>query len=186
MISIGIQDQYVDTVVPQCNWTIDGKVTFNGPLKMARGSYVLVAKNAELTLGTNRTYIGSNIKILCFKKITIGDSVRIAWDCQIYDSSFHYVEKTENGEIGPLAKEVFIGDRIWLGNKSTVSKGAVIPSDTIVASNSLVNKDFSSIAPYTMIAGIPARPKATGLRRAWSLKDQKDLDDKYGYKRHLL
>lgn len=187
MIKVGIKDQYVDSSVPESIWAIHGLLTFTGALKMARGSYILVAKNAELTLGTNNSFYGSNLKILCFQKISIGDCARIAWDCQLYDSSFHYLELlNHNNEIKPLPKPVIIGDRVWIGNRSTVSKGSVIPNDTIVASSSLVNKDFSSLEPYSMIAGAPAVFKAAGLKRVWGGAEQTALDKKFGYSRHKL
>lgn len=187
MIKVGIKDQYVDTCVPESIWAIDGRLVFTGPLKIARGSYFLVSKSGTLTLGTDKSFYGSHLKILCFDKITIGDSARISWECQIYDTSFHYVEKLmEGSEITPLQKPIAIGSRVWIGNRSTISKGAVIPDDTIVASNSLVNKDFSNIDPFSLIAGMPASKKTTGLRRVWDFSRQAELDTHFNYSRHKL
>ena len=184
MIRVGIKEEYVDTSVGNTIWTINGTMVFNGPLKMWRGSYIVVAKNAVLNIGSKQTKLGSHLKIMCFNSITIGNCVRIAWECQIYDTSFHYLELLNRGnEIQPLSSPVVIGDRVWLGNRSTVSKGAVIPNDTIVASNSLVNKDFSQIEPYSMLAGCPASVKGSGLRRIFDRKQEKELDTKFNYPR---
>lgn len=184
MIRVGIKDEYVDTSVGNTIWTINGTIIFNGPLKMWRGSYIVVAKNAELNIGSQQTKLGSNLKIFCFDHISIGNCVRIAWECQIYDTSFHYLELlNRDNEVRPLSSPVSIGDRVWLGNRSTVSKGAVIPDDTVVASSSMVNKDFSQIEPYTMLAGCPAVVKATGLRRIFDRKTEKELDRKFNYSR---
>ena len=70
--------------------------------------------------------------------------------------------------------------------RTTFSKGAVVPSKTIVASNSLVNKDFSNIEPYTLLAGMPASVKATGQKRIFDLDIQRELDEKYHYVRTHL
>lgn len=184
MIRVGIKDEYVDTSVGNTIWTINGTIIFNGPLKMWRGSYIVVAKNAVLNIGSQQTKLGSNLKIFCFDHISIGNCVRIAWECQIYDTSFHYLELlNRDNEVRPLSSPVVIGDRVWLGNRSTVSKGAVIPDDTVVASGSMVNKDFSQIEPYTMLAGCPAVVKATGLRRIFDRKQEKELDRKFNYSR---
>lgn len=184
MIRVGIKDEYVDTSIGNTIWTINGTIIFNGPLKMWRGSYILVAKNALLNIGSQQTKLGSHLKIMCFNSITIGNCVRIAWECQIYDTSFHYLELVNHdNEIQSLSKPVIIGDRVWLGNRSTVSKGTIIPSDTIVASCSMVNKDFSKIEPYSMLAGCPATVKAIGHRRVFDRKVEKELDKKYNYPR---
>ena len=184
MIRVGVKDEYVDTTISNTIWTINGTIVFNGPLKIWRGSYVLVAHNAELNIGSKGTKLGSKIIIMCFDSIKIGDCARVAWECQIYDTSFHYLEYVDsNKEIQPLTAPVIIGDRVWLGNRSTVAKGAIIPSDTIVASNSLVNKDFSHLEPYSMIAGAPAVLKVSGIRRVYDGKYQRELDEKFGYSR---
>ena len=187
MIRVGFKGEYVDTSVSETIWIINGLMVFNGPLKIARGSYFLVAKNAVLSIGTNRTYCGSHMKILCFDHITIGDCVRMSWECQIYDTSFHYLELTnKDNAIKPLSAPVFIGDRVWLGNRSTVSKGAVIPNDTVVASNSLVNKDFSQAEPFSMLAGSPASVKGVGFKRVWDRKKEAELDKHFNYQRTFL
>jgi acetyltransferase-like isoleucine patch superfamily enzyme len=184
MIRVGIKDEYVDTSVGNTIWTINGTIVFNGPLKIWRGTYFVVAKNAVLDIGSKTTKLGSNLKIMCFDRITIGDCVRIAWECQIYDTSFHYLELLNNDhEIKPLSKPIVIGNRVWLGNRSTVSKGAVIPDDTIVASSSMVNKDFSQIEPYSMLAGCPASVKGTGYRRVYDRKQERELDKTFNYPR---
>lgn len=187
MIKIGKNDYYVDTAVQHCIWTVNGTIVFNGPVSFGHGSYVLVSRNSTLTIGSKGTYFGSNLKIMCFDNITIGNNVRVAWDCQFMDTSFHYVEllKKEN-KILPLTKPIIIGDRVWIGNRTTVSKGTVIPDDTIVTSNSLVNKDFSLIEPYSMLAGSPASLKGSGFKRVFDEKIQKELDSKYNYERTHL
>lgn len=187
-IKVGPKHIYVDNSIQNNIWTIDGTIVFDGPVRIFRGSYILVAKNALLEINSkpeesNITKIGSNTKIFCFNHIRIGYCCRIAWECQIYDTSFHYLELLNSGnEIQPLSSPVVIGNRVWLGNRSTVSKGAVIPDDTVVASNSLVNKDFS-YEPYSMLAGCPAQVKRTGIRRIYDKKQEKELDTKFNYPR---
>ena len=189
-IKVGLRNVYVDTSVQNNIWTIDGTVVFLGPLLFFRGSYVLVARNAVLEIDSKPgemgiTKIGSNTNILCFEHIKIGYACRIAWECQIYDTSFHYIESTDSPQkdIDPLSKPVIIGNYVWIGNRTTISKGAVIPDDTIVASNSLVNKDFSKDGPCCMLAGSPAVLKAAGVRRVYDRKQEKELDEKFGYSR---
>ena len=186
MILVGVKDCYVDTHVPLTIWTINGTVRFRGKALFLRGSYLLVAKSGTLTIGTHRTAFAAGLRLFCFDSITIGDCARIAWECQIMDTSFHYLEHIDTGEVPPLTKPVVIGDRVWIGNRSTISKGAVIPSDTIVASGSLVNRDFSSLEPYCLLAGVPAAKKATGIRRVLDMDRERALDEQYHYDRTHL
>ena len=187
MIIIGKKSSYVTTTVQRTIWTVNGTLVFGGPMKFAFGSYLLVTDNATLSFGTGGTYCGSNFKVFCFDKITIGDNVRMAWDVQIIDSSFHYTKNlNKDGYVAPLTKPILLESNIWIGNRSTISKGAVVPNETIIASNSLVNKDFSENPPYSLIAGSPATLKVTGIQRIWDDKIQKELDEQFGYIRTHL
>jgi acetyltransferase-like isoleucine patch superfamily enzyme len=186
MIKVGITNIYVDHCIPENIWGIYGKLIINGPLKIGRGSYVHIAQNGTLTLGA-RGWYGSQLKLICFDKITFGEQSSITWDCQFYDTSFHYIELVnQNSEVKPLTSPIIIGDRVWVGNRSTISKGAIIPSDTIIASNSLVNKNYSALEPYTMLAGQPAIPKSYGVKRIFDSKVQALWDEKYNYSRNRL
>lgn len=187
MIKIGANDWYVATHVPQCIWTVNGKIIFNGPVRFLQGSYVLVSHNATLEIGPKGVFMGSDLKIICFEHIKLGNNVGITWNIQIIDTSFHYLEHTDpNKVIKKLTSPIIIGDRVWIGNNTTISKGTILPDDTIVASNSLVNKDFSYLQPYSFLAGIPATLKTKGIRRVRDNERQKQLDKQFGYDRTHL
>ena len=152
-----------------------------------QGSYLLVADNGTLEIGGLDGIFGTNIRIFCFDRITIGRNVRMAWDIQIMDSSFHYIELThKDNQVPPLTKPIVLGDNIWVGNRTTISKGAVIPNQTVIASNSLINKDFSNIEPDSLLAGAPASVKATGCHRIFDVRREQELDKQYGYSRTHL
>ena len=183
MIKIGKRDYYTATSLPLCIWTIRGTIVFTGRINFLMGSYVLVSDNATLKFGKYPSFCGSNVKFLCFDRIMIGDGVEIAWDCQIMDTSFHYVEDITKGDTPPLTDPVIIGDRVWIGNRTTIMKGSIIPDDTIVASNSLVNKNFSRIGPYCLLAGCPANVKDISKKRVWDSEREKEFDNLYDYSR---
>lgn len=185
MIKIGKRDYYVNTNVPQTIWTINGILKFKGKINFMQGTYLLISRNGYLEIGTDGTIIGTSSKIICFDKIVIGDNVRITWECQIIDSSFHYVEQMDNYMIPSLTKPIVINNNCWIGNRTTISKGTYLPSYSIVASNSLVNKDFKNIGECYMYAGIPATPKIK-CRRIYDKKKEKELDLKYNYDRTHL
>lgn len=53
------------------------------------------------------------------------------------------------------AKTVRIGHDTWLGHGSTVLPGVTVGDGAAVGSGAVVTKD---VAPYTIVAGVPARP----------------------------
>jgi len=183
MIKIGRNRSYVTTSIQLSTWIIDGKIIFHGTVNFYYGSYLLVAPNAVLTIG-RKTSLG-NVKLICFQSITIGENVRFAWECQLMDTSFHYLEQ-ENGEIQPLTESITIGSYTWIGNRSSITKGAIIPTYSIITSNSVVNKDMSSYGTCCLFAGQPAKFKKNGIKRVYDMNFERELDKKFGYERiHL-
>ena len=185
MIHIGDNTKYISTTKPYSIWTINGTLIFEGACKFFWGSYVYVAENATLKIGTNNTMFGSGCKIICRESVSIGNNVRIAWDCQIYDTSFHYT-KSEGKEVQSLTKEIVINDYAWIGNRSTISKGTILPSNSIVASGSLCNKDYTEYGEKCLFAGAPAKCKVTGIERMYTSKEEAYYDEIFNYKRYML
>lgn len=185
MIKIGKKDKYVLTDTPLSVWTIEGTITFHSDFRFYGGSYVFCAKNAKLSF-MGGGFCGSNVKIICFDSITLHDT-RVTWDCQIMDSSFHYLENLDKpNDFKPLTDPVVLGDHVWICNNTTISKGTVVPSENIIASHSLVNKDFSDIGPYNLLAGVPAKVKASNVRRIYDSVKEAELDNIYNYCRTHL
>ena len=184
MIKIGKNDYYVKTSVPLTVWTVNGVLVFKGTCKFLNGGYLCVSKNGHLELGCD-VLIGSDYRIMCFDNICIGNTLRAAYNIQIYDTSYHYTEN-ENGVVNKLTKPIFIGNKVWIGNFSIVSKGCVIPDGTIVANGSLVNKDFSFVNGRCLIAGSPASVKKEGIHRIFDLEKERYYDAKFGYDRTHL
>lgn len=118
----------------------------------------------------NEAFFGSNVRIIANGAgINIGYHSRIAFETNIINSGFHYVYNSAKGCYGNSNRDIIIGAYNWIGNRSTISAGAITKDYTIVCSNSLVGKDYSSIeAEYPMIAGIPAKLIASGMKRVFS------------------
>jgi acetyltransferase-like isoleucine patch superfamily enzyme len=121
--------------------------------------------------------VGYRCKIICKDKIHIGSLTQISWECQIFDTNFHYYVKDDR-MIQRTEGEVYIGSHCWIGNRTSIMKDSYIADGCIVASNSLVNHNLKS-SPRCLIAGIPARKVANNCQRLfeseqWQLKTKLD------------
>ena len=105
--------------------------------------------------------VGDNVSIhpMCYieaaGEINIGNDVSIAHGCTIM-STTHTFDKDNLPIKDQLIKykKVQIQDNVWIGAKATILAGVIIESGTIIAANSVVNKNISS---DVIAGGVPAK-----------------------------
>jgi len=144
-----------------------GTIIFHGPGAIGTGNKIRVSASATLEIGSGVMF-ADIINVGCYSRVIIGNHSKIAHRCQILDSNYHYVANLNNRTIPKWTRPIVIGERCWICNSTTVTGGSVLPDLTIVASNSLVNRDFSAVPRKSIIGGIPAKHLATGYLRVYS------------------
>lgn len=112
------------------------------------GHHIILMENAKLNLGSG--YINYNVKIRCFKEISIGKNVAISENVTIWDTDAHSIIGNEDKMTQPIS----IGNHVWIGNNVTILKGVTIGDGAVIAAGSLVNK---SIPVGCLAAGVPAK-----------------------------
>jgi acetyltransferase-like isoleucine patch superfamily enzyme len=133
-----------------------------------KGELVVFAHNGQIEIGRD-CYIGENARIWSASKISIGDRVLIAHEVNVFDNNTHpisaharhrhYKEIVNTGF--PKApgyslneRPVVILDDAWVGARAIIMPGCTIGKGAIVGAGSVVTSD---VAPYTIVAGNPAR-----------------------------
>ena len=144
-----------------------GEFIINGKFEARRGCQFDI--RGKFTTG-NDVLFGPRCRIRIHNNGEIGSEVRIAHETQVFDSNFHYTESVAQPGFISVSKPIFIGSRCWIGNRSTIGPGAYLPDYTTVTSSSLVNKNFSTLNPYSTIGGIPAKFIREGYTRVWDTK----------------
>lgn len=92
-------------------------------------------KGAVLTIGDYCSFSGDSIR--CFKKITIGNHVRVGANSLIIDGDAHQ-DDPRSGRNKPIVIE----DNVWLGANVVVKKGLTIGRNSVIGMNSVVTKDI--------------------------------------------
>lgn len=133
-------------------------ISFGKDVNILNGSSIIASYNGKISFG-NDIVANQDFMIYSNSSIKIGNHVRFGWKVQIYDSSIHCMIDLNTGNITNPAKPIYIDDNVWIANHATISGGSKIPKFTIVASHSLVNKDFSDNSIGGILIGIPAKYK---------------------------
>jgi acetyltransferase-like isoleucine patch superfamily enzyme len=83
--------------------------------------------------------------------------------------------------VSAIDGRVKIGAYNWIANRCTIQKGTVTPDDLVIASGSLLNKDYTvAIPPYSMIGGRPAKLLRENLARVWNPHAEEALRKAFG------
>lgn len=141
---------------------IEGVLELGSDVTISQGCVISVSKGAILRIGNNfKTNV--NVRIHAKQRIEIEDNCRMGWDCQVFDTSFHYT--ISKGTLSYRHQPVYLGHNTWLSNGVTVMKGTQLPAYSVVAAKSLVNKDYTQYGEKSLFAGTPAKFKYSGIQR---------------------
>ncbi len=155
-----------DVITPKDTRTllqIEGDLILSSNVHFGNGVIIRIEPNAQLEIETN-VKISNKTKIICYDNIRICHDTRIAWECQIIDTTFHYMRNIVTNTVSDLTSPIVIGAHNWIGNRVNVMKGAIIPDYTIVAAGSLCNRHYSH-DEKSLIAGTPAKLVKSGIYR---------------------
>jgi acetyltransferase-like isoleucine patch superfamily enzyme len=90
--------------------------------------------------------------------IEIGDHVTISHGCAIVTHMATDTATELTKLYPPRAAPVRVGEGAWLCVRATLLPGVTVGRNAVVAAGAVVTRD---VAPYTLVAGVPARPVKT-------------------------
>lgn len=117
--------------------------------------FARVGEDSKISIGDKVT--STSQVLLCAlegSKLEIGNDVMFSSDCQVRCDDEHPIFDIESEQRVNLAKDIKIGDHVWLGWGSRILGGARIGSGSVVGMETLVKGEFSN---NCVIAGSPAR-----------------------------
>ncbi|WP_297426937.1 DapH/DapD/GlmU-related protein [Clostridium sp.] len=153
------------------------KFKFTGikSLYIGKGVRVIISKGNTLYFGNNiyiddycsfecikgniyvgdNTFFNTNNKIVSLKKINIGENCLFGPNVGIFDHDHNF----KNNDLpiiqqGYSTKEIIIGNDIWVGCNSTITRGVRIGDKVVIAANSVVTKEIINKGVY---GGVPCK-----------------------------
>lgn len=139
---------------------IQGTWQIGGFLRIGPDTCIAIEKDALLETGAD-TWLGRDTQIHCYHHICIGSGV-FAGEMYACDSAIHQI--TTSGNAKPMLGEVVIGDGTYLGFRTILLKGTVIPPCSVVGSSAVCTSDFSKAGTEKLfICGNPAIVKAQNV-----------------------
>jgi len=128
--------------------------------------------NPRLVIG-NHVRVSRWSHIACTCSVTIGDHVLIGSKVMITDHNHgQFGDGATSPEIPPAQRpldanrSVSIGSNVWLGDGVVVCPGVTMGEGSVAGANAVVT---TNVPPYTLVAGMPARPirRFDAAQRSW-------------------
>ena len=121
---------------------------------MALKSYGGQAFAPQITIGDNVS-VGFGCTLSCVNRLEIGHDVTIGDNVYVADSNHGYADPTLGILQQPLLPgRISIGQGAWVGYGAFIAGDVSIGEHAVVGANSVVTR---AVAPYTVVAGVPAR-----------------------------
>lgn len=129
----------------------DSKLYLNNGVIIAKGTRIIV-DNGLMEIGNN-FFCNGDCSFYCNTSISIGNNNMYGWDIHFNTTDGHpfYID----GKQVSMSDEIRIGDHVWIGSNTKISKGTDLASECVVAQCSLVNGRFHE--EHCLIGGIPAK-----------------------------
>jgi acetyltransferase-like isoleucine patch superfamily enzyme len=99
-------------------------------------------------------FIGRGCEIDVAQSVTVGAHTLLAPNVFITDHTHNHARRQRLDEQGNRTAPVVIGSDAWIGAHAVVLAGVTIGDGAIVGAGAVVTND---VAPYAIVAGVPAR-----------------------------
>ncbi len=138
------------------------RIVFGKNCRVSRGGvFWFEDENGRLEIGANTTMVEVHIVVdEPGSKVTIGEGCMFANDIEIRTSDSHAILDAKTGERINPARDIVIGDRVWIAAHAILLKGVEIGHDSVIAAGAVVTK---SCEPGVILAGNPAAVIKEGI-----------------------
>lgn len=175
--------QYNGNLLLNCSITINGTgnkviITEDGVNRLNHTKIFIQGNNNSIIIGRNNNlnylelWIEDNdgsiilhntitvagrtqLAVIEGSRIEIGNNCLFSSDVFVKTGDSHSIFDSFTKQRINVSKDVFIGDRVWLGHRATVLKGVKLDSDIVVGTGAIVSKSINK--SNVVIAGIPAK-----------------------------
>jgi acetyltransferase-like isoleucine patch superfamily enzyme len=128
-----------------------GSIEVGGWTDLRRG--VVLNVSGDLRIG-EASVLGAGTTVHCAHRITLGDRLGIGEYASIVDTSHHHTAPGRPVVEATTPGAVHVGQDVFIGAKSTLTRNASVGDYAFVGANSVV---IGEVASRTFVSGVPAK-----------------------------
>ena len=139
----------------------NSKIVHGKKVFVSNGNFYLEDNNNSLEIGNKTTFSGNtHLAVTEGKKITIGENCLFSSNVVFRTRDSHSILDLQQERIN-YGKDIIIEDHVWFTQNVTLLKGAKISRDSVVATGSIVTKEFEK--GNVILGGNPAKVIKQGI-----------------------
>ncbi|WP_164489102.1 acyltransferase [Romboutsia sp. Marseille-P6047] len=136
---------------------------FKGSASIGSGSKICIDRKKGKIIFSDNFVINANSQIWSREKIKFGNNNLISWDNIFIDTDRHSILDIDSERKVNNDREIIIGDNIWIGCRCTILKGSEIDNNTVIAANSVINRNYAK-QENVILGGNPILIKKYNIR----------------------
>jgi len=137
----------------------DGRLEVGAHTLFEPHVWVTAPGDARVRIGAG-SFLNVGVMVAAHGLVEIGDHCMFANGCFVTDANHRFDELDT-----PITSQGFtskgptrVGDNVWCGANVVITSGVSVGERCVIGANSVVTEDLE---PYTIAAGVPARPLKT-------------------------
>lgn len=144
--------------IKNCRFIIKGNnniIHIGKKCNIAHSTFWVEDSDNKIEIGDNTT-VGNDCQFAALEGTTIkvGKGCMFSHDISLRTSDSHSIVNVHGNRINH-AKDITIGNHVWVGLECLILKGSIIANNSVIAARATVNKQFEQ--PGCIIAGAPAK-----------------------------
>lgn len=135
----------------------NNKISVNKKVRFNRGGSIWIEDyNCETNIGECSTFEDVHIAVTePGSKIDIGKDCMFAYNIDLRTGDSHSIIDSITNKRINYAKNITIGDHVWIASHVSILKGSIISDNSVVATRAVVTRPFED--ENILIGGMPAK-----------------------------
>lgn len=159
-----------NVTILDCHISINGSnnsVIINDKCRIYKMRLEIHGDESKFEMKSNCGIREAKVLIQENRKVFIGKNSMLSYGIHIRTSDSHAIYLQENSERINIAKDVIIGENVWIAESASLLKGTKIGNNSIVGYGSICTKEYPD---HCIIAGVPAKVIKNNINWSRSLQ----------------